>query len=131
MIIFIAFCVDRNYTELLNPKTSASQITSEIPHKKLSDIMKIELIEDKTADEIKQIWLEYHKHKDVIAATMTTEQYEKLMNRGKEFPIFLLPLPRNEGYEFIMLQFAANTVHLTPLLCYQVKKKYYSLIFNL
>lgn len=113
---------ERTYSELLNPKEAKKDASAaEIPHKKLGDIMKIELLNDKSAEEIKQIWFEYHKTKDVITATLTTEQYEALMKKGNEHPIFILPLPRSEGYEFIMLQFAANTVHFTPLLAYQVR----------
>ena len=33
---------------------------------------------------------------------------------------FLVALPRNQGYEFIMLQFNGNEVHFTPLISYQV-----------
>lgn len=110
----------RSYSELLNPKQKLAQEQAELPHKKLSDIMKLELIADKDAEEISKIWIEYHKTKDVLAATLTTAQYETLTARAKEHPIFLLPLPRSEGFEFIMLQFAANTVHFTPLLAYQV-----------
>ncbi|KAI8044693.1 hypothetical protein M5D96_000864 [Drosophila gunungcola] len=84
---------------------------AELPHKKLTDIMKLELIADKGAEEISQIWLEYHKSKEVLAATLTTAQYETLMARAKEHPVFIIPLPRSEGFEFVMLQFAANTVH--------------------
>ncbi|XP_064549907.1 ATP synthase mitochondrial F1 complex assembly factor 1 [Drosophila montana] len=110
----------RSYSELLNPKEKLATDQAELPHKKLTDIMKMELIADKNAEEISQIWIEYHKTKDVLAATLTTAQYETLTGRAKEHPIFLLPLPRSEGFEFILLQFAANTVHFTPLLAYQV-----------
>ncbi|EDW28045.1 GL27290 [Drosophila persimilis] len=111
----------RTYSELLNPKEElAKQEAAELPHKKLSDIMKLELLADKSAEELSQIWIEYHKTKDVLAATLTKAQYETLMGRAKEHPIFLLPLPRSEGFEFFLLQFAANTVHFTPLLAYQV-----------
>ncbi|XP_011193221.1 ATP synthase mitochondrial F1 complex assembly factor 1 [Zeugodacus cucurbitae] len=111
----------RTYSELLNPKQPRKeQVANEIPYKKLTDIMKLELIEDKTADEISSIWYEYHKTKDVLAATLTVNQFDTLMERAKQYPIFLLPLPRSEGFEFIMLQFAANAVHFTPLLAYQV-----------
>jgi len=85
--------------------------------------MKVELLENKSADEIKSIWLEYHKQKDVIVATIPTERYNLLTSRAKEFPMFIFPLPRSQGYEFILLQFANNTVHFTPLLCYQVHKE--------
>ncbi|XP_017849090.1 ATP synthase mitochondrial F1 complex assembly factor 1 [Drosophila busckii] len=110
----------RSYSELLNPKQKLAQEQAELPHKKLSDIMKLELLADKNAEEISQIWIEYHKTKEVLAATLTVDQYQKLMSRAKEHPIFLLPLPRSEGFEFFMLQFSANTVHFTPLLAYQV-----------
>ncbi|XP_030573890.1 ATP synthase mitochondrial F1 complex assembly factor 1 [Drosophila novamexicana] len=110
----------RSYSELLNPKEKLAAEQAELPHKKLTDIMKMELIADKNAEEISQIWIEYHKTKDVLAATLTKAQYETLMGRAKEHPIFLLPLPRSEGFEFILMQFAANSVHFTPLLAYQV-----------
>lgn len=85
--------------------------------------MKIELLQDKTADEIKEIWIQYHKQKDVLVATIPTETYNSLTERSKEFPLFILPLPRSQGFEFFLLQFASNTVHFTPLLCYQVSKR--------
>ncbi|XP_011204042.2 ATP synthase mitochondrial F1 complex assembly factor 1 [Bactrocera dorsalis] len=111
----------RTYSELLNPKQPRKdEEANEIPYKKLTDIMKLELVADKTAEEISSIWYEYHKTKDVLAATLTVNQFDTLMQRAKQFPIFLLPLPRSEGFEFIMLQFAANAVHFTPLLAYQV-----------
>lgn len=114
----ISDCSD--YAELLKPKTSIPGAPGEIPHKRLSDIMKVELLADKTADEIAKIWLDYHKEKDVLVATIPTETFNLLTARGKESPIFILPLPRSQGYEFFLLQFASNTVHFTPLLCYQV-----------
>ncbi|EDW67871.2 ATP synthase mitochondrial F1 complex assembly factor 1 [Drosophila virilis] len=110
----------RSYSELLHPKEKLAAEQAELPHKKLTDIMKMELIADKNAEEISQIWIEYHKTKDVLAATLTKAQYETLIGRAKEHPIFLLPLPRSEGFEFILMQFAANSVHFTPLLAYQV-----------
>lgn len=83
--------------------------------------MKLDLLQDKTAKEIEHIWLEYHKQKDdVLVATIPTETYNILTDRSKEHPIFIIPLPRSQGYEFFLLQFASNSVHFTPLLCYQV-----------
>lgn len=82
--------------------------------------MKLELLADKTAEEITKIWLDYHKEKDVLVATIPSETFKLLMERGKDYPLFIIPLPRSQGYEFILLQIASNTVHFTPLLCYQV-----------
>uniref|UniRef100_A0A182MQW6 ATP synthase mitochondrial F1 complex assembly factor 1 n=1 Tax=Anopheles culicifacies TaxID=139723 RepID=A0A182MQW6_9DIPT len=77
--------VDRDYSELLKPKSPlTTEATRDVSHRKLSDIMRIELVEDKSADDIMHLC---------------------------------------QGYEFIMLQFAANTVHFTPLLNYQVHKE--------
>jgi ATP synthase mitochondrial F1 complex assembly factor 1 len=83
--------------------------------------MKIELVQDKTAAEIASIWVEYHKLKEVLVATIPVKTYDLLMQRGKENPIFILPLPRSQGYEFFMTQFDKNNcIHFTSLLCYQV-----------
>ncbi|XP_053698011.1 ATP synthase mitochondrial F1 complex assembly factor 1 [Sabethes cyaneus] len=116
----------RDYSELLNPKAPLnakdSQQTGAI-QKKLSDIMKMELVQERSADEIKEIWLKYHAGKEVISAAIPVEQYDIMMERAKKYPIFILPIPRSQGYEFIMLQFFANTVHFTPLINYQVHKE--------
>lgn len=114
----------RDYSELLNPKpaTATQSLTGET-EKKLSDIMKVELLDGKSIDEIKHIWLEYHKQKDTLVATIPTNIFETQMSRGKSYPIFIFPLPRSEGFEFFLAQFAQNTVHFTPLLCYQVHKE--------
>lgn len=111
----------RDYSELLNPKPStATQPMTGETEKKLSDIMKVELLKGKSIDEIKHIWLEYHKQKEVLSSTIPTTVYDTQMERGKNYPIFIFPLPRSEGFEFFLAQFALNTVHFTPLLCYQV-----------
>ena len=84
--------------------------------------MKIELIQDKTKEEIIQIWHEYHIQKDCISGILTAEQFDKLFERGRKYPTFLLPLPREKGYEFIMTQFHGSEIHMTPLLWYQTHK---------
>lgn len=90
---------------------------------RLDSIMKVDLIKDKSKEEIIEIWNEYHKHKDCICGTMTPEQYDKMFTRGKQYSTFLLPLPREQGYEFIMCQFYGLEVHMTPLLWYQTHKE--------
>lgn len=85
--------------------------------------MKLELIQDKTKEEITEIWHQYHKQKDCIVGVLNREQFEKMFERGKKYNTFLLPLPREQGYEFIMCQFHGLKVHLTPLLWYQTHKE--------
>ncbi|KAJ8956506.1 hypothetical protein NQ318_019224 [Aromia moschata] len=107
-----------------NKFTSGLEEPIQIKQEPLDKIMKIELIKDKTTEEIKEIWEQYHIQKDYcIAATIPSVDFDTLNENSNKFPIFLFPLPRSQGYEFIMCQFAQNTVHFTPLLYYQVHKE--------
>lgn len=87
--------------------------------KKLADVMKTELLVDKSATEIGDLWNEYHSQKDVIHAVIPAEEYLEMKNRAHQFPRFIYPLPRQEGYEFILQQWSGNEVHFTPLISYQ------------
>lgn len=92
--------------------------------------MKMDLIKDKDASEIKMIWGGYHLQKDVISAAIPPNVFDTITARSLKYPTFLFPLPRSEGYEFIICQFSKNTVHFTPLICYQVRV-YFILFFNI
>ncbi|XP_043498495.1 ATP synthase mitochondrial F1 complex assembly factor 1 [Polistes fuscatus] len=96
---------------------------SPIKEARLSDIMNIEMIKGKTKEEIGEIWMEYHKQKDYICAIIESEQYEKILGYGSKYPLFLLPLPRKQGYEFFLSQFQGNKVYVTSLLWYQTHKE--------
>jgi ATP synthase mitochondrial F1 complex assembly factor 1 len=109
---------------VLNPKDELKD-TIPIEDKKLGDIFKIELVKDKSPAEIQSIWQDYHKDKEVISAIIQQEQYLALNKNMKNFPTFLFPLPRSQGYEFIMCQSYGKTVHFTPLLAYQVSHSLY------
>lgn len=114
----------RDYSGLLSPKAPlGAKPEEDAAYKKLSDIMKLDLVEQRSVEEIKQIWLEYHQGKEVISAAIPVEQYDLMMERAKKYPIFILPIPRSQGYEFMLLQFFANTIHFTPLINYQVHKE--------
>ncbi|XP_065216900.1 ATP synthase mitochondrial F1 complex assembly factor 1 [Planococcus citri] len=92
--------------------------------KTLNDILKLDKVKNEEPQVIEQMWLEYHKTKDsTIAASVPVNIYETLIQKSKKFPIFLVALPRNQGYEFIMLQFNGNEVHFTPLISYQTHKE--------
>lgn len=112
----------RQFSSVLNPKQALEEV-SDANEKKLSDIFKIELVKDKDAKEIQQIWEEYHKSKEVISATIPKDTYCSLQQQMQQCPTFLFPLPRSQGYEFIMCQSHGHTVHFTPLLAYQVHKE--------
>lgn len=78
------------------------------------------MVINKEPNEIKQIWENYHMQKEVISATIPSADYDIMSAQLTKHPTFLLPLPRSQGYEFIMLQAQGNTVHFTPLICFQV-----------
>ncbi|XP_055590452.1 ATP synthase mitochondrial F1 complex assembly factor 1 [Uranotaenia lowii] len=116
----------RDYSGLLNPKAPLSadgKPIEEKAQKKLEDIMKVELVAEKSAAEVGEIWLKYHQGKEALSAAIPREQYDLMIERARKYPIFILPIPRSQGYEFMLLQFFANTVHFTPLINYQVHKE--------
>lgn len=108
----------------MNPKEALKNDLS-AEDKKLNDIFKLDLVADKNAEDIKIIWEEYHKCKEVISATIPKDIYNIIQQNMKQHPTFLFPLPRSEGYEFIMCQNFRNTVHFTPLLAFQVSQYFY------
>ncbi|PSN47881.1 hypothetical protein C0J52_01263 [Blattella germanica] len=115
----------RDFSSVSSPKQNISHPDSPTytKQKSLDSVMKMELIADKTCDEIKQIWEEYHKQKDVIAATISSSAYDIIYEKSVKYPIFLFPLPRDKGYEFILCQFEGHEIHFTPLINYQAHKE--------
>lgn len=110
----------RSYQAKAKAEASQSSHTKEA---RLSDIMNMEMIQDKTKEEIEQIWMQYHKQNDYICAIMQSEQYEQIFSNGRKYPLFLLPLPREKCYEFFLSQFQGNKIYMTSLLWYQTHKE--------
>lgn len=112
----------QQYSQLLKPK---EKLNAPVQNKEVSleKVMKVDLIKDKSPEEIKAIWEEYHLQKDCISAAIPSQDFAKLEAKSLKFPTFLFPLPRSQGYEFIMCQFESNIVHFTPLLYFQVHKE--------
>ncbi|XP_023289129.1 uncharacterized protein LOC111674127 [Orussus abietinus] len=124
--VYLLFKEKRAKERQFHPPSNAKQalqLDVQKQEAQLNDIMKVDMIQDKNREEIIEIWQEYHKKKDCISGTMTAEQFDKMFTRGKKYSTFLLPLPRANGYEFIMSQFCGTEVHMTPLLWYQVHKE--------
>ncbi|XP_065344247.1 ATP synthase mitochondrial F1 complex assembly factor 1 [Cloeon dipterum] len=91
--------------------------------KSLATVMKMELIEGKSAEEIKQIWYEYYGQKDGVAAVVPAANFLSILENSRTHPLFLFPLPRSNGYEFVVCQFAGNDIHFTTLINYQTHKE--------
>ncbi|KAI9101001.1 ATP11 protein-domain-containing protein [Phlyctochytrium arcticum] len=92
------------------------------PHvKRLEEIVNLDLMKPLPAKEIGDIWNKYHVGKECLSGVMQVDFFEELMERAKAFPVFVLPLPRNEGFEFFFMQFSNTQVYFTPLLEYKTR----------
>ncbi|KAK6178848.1 hypothetical protein SNE40_011341 [Patella caerulea] len=108
--------------DLSTPPTVKSQkgMTS-WPPKKLDDIMKLDLIKDKTSSEIEQIWVEHFVQKDCVFGVLKEHylKFNELMEKSKKYPNFIYPLPKQDGYEFYLSEFKGTEVYFTSLIQYQ------------
>ncbi|KAJ2850426.1 hypothetical protein IWW36_001916 [Coemansia brasiliensis] len=91
--------------------------------KSLDQVMKVEMLENKTAEEIGEIWTAYHATKDAVSAAIPAETYQRLLQVARKNPLFVLPLPREgQGVEFYFMQFDFHQVHFTSLLEYKTNQ---------
>lgn len=129
----------RTYQELLKPKERKDGAKVKLGARKevkLEDVMCVDKLEATVTsrEELEAIWMTYHKEESatkntkevenyLICGTISGHKFKQLQANSKTNPIFLLPLPRDTGYEFFLVQFHLNEVHMTSLLAYQVHKE--------
>ncbi|XP_076420915.1 ATP synthase mitochondrial F1 complex assembly factor 1 isoform X3 [Peromyscus maniculatus bairdii] len=89
--------------------------------KTLSSIFNVEMVKDKTAEEIKQIWQQYFSAKDTVYAVIPKEKFDLIWNRAQSCPTFLCALPRRDGYEFFVGQWTGTELHFTALINIQTR----------
>ncbi|XP_069843409.1 ATP synthase mitochondrial F1 complex assembly factor 1 [Dipodomys merriami] len=89
--------------------------------KTLSSIFNIEMVKDKSGEEIKQIWQQYFAAKDTVYAVIPKEKFDLIWNRAQSCPTFLCALPRREGYEFFVGQWTGTELHFTALINIQTR----------
>ncbi|CAO3684823.1 unnamed protein product [Umbelopsis ramanniana] len=87
----------------------------------LDKIVKLELLEKENTETIHKIWTEYHADKDCITASIPASVYGTLYQTSLKYPVFILPVPREEGVEFFLLQFNYHQVMFTSLLEFKTK----------
>jgi len=104
-------------------EASALGIGQEPKQKSLESVVKLELLADKSAKEIEEIWCKHFSSKDAVAAVIPAQTYKQMQERFQEFNTFLFPLPRDMGYEFFVVQFLKNEAHFTSLINYQAHKE--------
>jgi len=86
----------------------------------LNDVMHMDSLKNLDRIDIVNLWQEFHRHKEgLLAAVMSGTVYDKMSNLASVHKLFVMPLPRPDGYEFFFMQFEHNTFHFTPLIMYQ------------
>ncbi|XP_014376723.1 ATP synthase mitochondrial F1 complex assembly factor 1 isoform X1 [Alligator sinensis] len=90
-------------------------------HKTLDSVLNVEMVKDKTAEEIKQIWNQHFSSKDTIYAVIPAEKFDLIWKRAQKCPTFLCALPRKEGYEFFVGQWSGAELHFTSLINIQTQ----------
>ena len=86
---------------------------------KLEEIMKMELLDGKSKEEIGQIWTQHLSTKEGLCAVIPASTFRSMKDLYQVHKTFILPLPRKEGYEFVVVQFAGNEAHFTTLINFQ------------
>uniref|UniRef100_A0A8C0KM25 ATP synthase mitochondrial F1 complex assembly factor 1 n=1 Tax=Canis lupus dingo TaxID=286419 RepID=A0A8C0KM25_CANLU len=90
----------------------------------LSSIFNIEMVKDKTAEEIRQIWQQYFAAKDTVYAVIPVSTNDCIYSSVYScicFSQFLCALPRREGYEFFVGQWTGTELHFTALINIQTR----------
>uniref|UniRef100_A0AAX7VXM2 ATP synthase mitochondrial F1 complex assembly factor 1 n=1 Tax=Astatotilapia calliptera TaxID=8154 RepID=A0AAX7VXM2_ASTCA len=82
----------------------------------LGSILNLEMIKDKTGEEIAELWMTYYSTKDTVSAIIPTQIYEMIFSRSQSCPMFLYALPQKEGYEFFVGQWSRHELHFTSLI---------------
>uniref|UniRef100_F6PSH6 ATP synthase mitochondrial F1 complex assembly factor 1 n=1 Tax=Ornithorhynchus anatinus TaxID=9258 RepID=F6PSH6_ORNAN len=90
-------------------------------NKTLDSILNLDLVKDKTAEEIGQIWQRYFSAKDTVFAVIPAKTFDLIWTRAQACPSFLCALPRREGYEFFVGQWSGTELHFTALINIQTR----------
>ncbi|XP_030290085.1 ATP synthase mitochondrial F1 complex assembly factor 1 isoform X1 [Sparus aurata] len=82
----------------------------------LGSILNMEMIQDKTGEEIAELWMKYYSTKDTVSAAIPAEIYKLIFSRSQSCQTFLYALPQREGYEFLLGQWSGHELHFTSLI---------------
>uniref|UniRef100_H0ZDJ2 ATP synthase mitochondrial F1 complex assembly factor 1 n=1 Tax=Taeniopygia guttata TaxID=59729 RepID=H0ZDJ2_TAEGU len=104
--------------EGLGSKTSKGGFTKD---KTLDSILNVEMVKEKSAEEITQIWNQYFSAKDTVYAVIPADKFDLMWKRAQKCPSFLYALPRKEGYEFFVGQWSGTELHFTSLINVQTQ----------
>ncbi|XP_075037642.1 ATP synthase mitochondrial F1 complex assembly factor 1 [Mixophyes fleayi] len=105
------------YVRSVEEKVGSRSLKQGFTKKKmLNSLLNLELVKDKSAADITQIWNNYFSTKDAVYSVIPGETFQLVLQRAQTCPSFLYALPRKEGYEFFMGQWSGTELHFTALL---------------
>ncbi|DAZ99864.1 TPA: hypothetical protein N0F65_008607 [Lagenidium giganteum] len=82
----------------------------------LKEIVKVDLLANEGADEIRKIWADYHAEKDdCIASTLSGAEVTKVVDRARGSPFFIVPVYRKDGFFNMLCQFQEKHFLITYL----------------
>jgi len=85
--------------------------------RKLSDVMKVDLLQDKSNTEISDVWMTYHEGKEKVhGIVMDGKKGRNLLSKAAQCPFFIQPVFRGEGHFMIVSQFQTPNYFLLALL---------------
>ncbi|XP_065826246.1 ATP synthase mitochondrial F1 complex assembly factor 1-like [Oscarella lobularis] len=98
-------------------------IRSNYSQKSLSALLRVDLVEDKSAEEISELWKQYHHDKDCISAVIPSRTYDEIFAKTQLCPRFVYPCPIHTGYEFYYGEFSGHLCYFTHLQQFQQRKE--------
>ena len=91
-----------NYDEPFSKEKLQAADQPPAKQKSLNSIVKLELLSQKSAGEIEEIWCKHFSGKDCVAAVIPGDTYTTMAARFTEFNTFLFPLPRDQAWCYIL-----------------------------
>ena len=84
----------------------------------LNKLLKVDLMKDKTKDEVANIWKQYFSTHNSICAIIPKKKFTQISTLATVCPQFIYPVPRDEGYEMYLGQWQDNMMFFTSLVYY-------------
>lgn len=85
--------------------------------RKLSDVLKVEMFDDKSSSEISDMWMTYHEGKEKVhGLTVDKTKGGSILARAAQCPFFIHPVFREEGHFMILSQFQSPNFFLLAFL---------------
>ena len=117
MLSSLSYCLSRNLCSF--PKSTKAWFSfGLLGPRSLSEHTNLPLLKVESTDTVKTIWEQYHTEQDeALGITLTPQETAKLVQRGKEAPLFLYPSFREEKSQYFMLmsQFQDSFCFMTYL----------------